>query len=274
MSKISEEEIRRHLELLSQIQPSVQSADRAIQRVRRVLTEYEQSPKIQNISIWRIIMKSPITKLAVAAAVVVIAALITINLFGGGVTNVAWAEITERFESVPFFSLTIYIGYDMSAQARKIEIWKSEDGRVRAHDGNNVIFADFSGGKNVVLAFDRTTKQPVPENPYDLARMFIGILCPDGRFSLETLVKSFPSETQGMAPVEIENTAAAKETIVFEVKHQTTPERLLIWALRESKLPTRVRFQDPRNHECGDFVFDYSEKKDAAFFDPNTFREQ
>jgi hypothetical protein len=104
--------------------------------------------------------------------------------------------------------------------------------------------------------------------------MFVGILCPDGRFSLETLVKSFPSETQGMAPVEIVNTAAAKETIVFEVKHQTTPERLLIWALRESKLPTRVCFRDPRNKEFGDFIFDYYQKKDAAFFDPNSFASQ
>jgi hypothetical protein len=93
MSKISEEEIRRRLELLSQIQPSVQSTNRAAQRVRRVLAEHKQAPERKNISIWRIIMKSKITKLA-AAAVVVVAALIGMHFIGNPFgSNVTFAQV-------------------------------------------------------------------------------------------------------------------------------------------------------------------------------------
>ena len=72
MSKISEEEILRRLELLSEVQPSEQSANQAVQRVRRVLTEHKQTPKIKNISTWRIIMKSKMTKLAAAAVIIIV----------------------------------------------------------------------------------------------------------------------------------------------------------------------------------------------------------
>jgi hypothetical protein len=43
--------------------------------------------------------------------------------------------------------------------------------------------------------------------------------------------------------------------------------------MRGSKLPVRIRFVDPRNDECADFLFDYSERKDASFFDPNAFAD-
>jgi len=50
-------------------------------------------------NIWRIIMKSRITKLA-AAAVIIIAVLIGINQFGGSIdgSSVAWGELVERLE--------------------------------------------------------------------------------------------------------------------------------------------------------------------------------
>jgi outer membrane lipoprotein-sorting protein len=102
MSKISEEEIRRRLELLSQVQPSEQSADRAVERVRSVLTEHKQALKTKNISIWRIIMKSPITKLA-AAAVIVISVLGVINLFVGTGSSVALADVLQKVEQVQAF---------------------------------------------------------------------------------------------------------------------------------------------------------------------------
>jgi hypothetical protein len=102
MSKISEEEIRRHLELLSRIQPSAQSANRAIQRVRRVLTEHEEAPKRKNISIWRIIMKNPVVKIAVAAAVV-LACLAGLYFWTSTQSGVALADVLEKVEQMQAF---------------------------------------------------------------------------------------------------------------------------------------------------------------------------
>ena len=61
-------------------------------------SEKTKSAKLEP-KIWRIIMKSRITKLA-AAAVIIIAVLAGINYFGGSIdgSGVAWAELVQRVE--------------------------------------------------------------------------------------------------------------------------------------------------------------------------------
>jgi hypothetical protein len=217
-------------------------------------------------NIRRFIMKSPITK--VAAAVIIIAVIIGVNPFGNSNANVLWADVAENFESAPFFKLTIYLGHENSAEAKKIEIWKSSNSHVRAHEENKVIFADLSKSEKNIIAFDRTTRQQV--NTIGFVSMILEDLCSEGRFSLNTIINSIPSEN-GITPVETADTAASKETVVFKIKHEETPEWISILALRGSKLPIRMSFHDPRNNEHGDFLFDYTEKKNAQFFDPNVF---
>lgn len=229
---------------------------------------YSASERPQMIR--NIIMKSPVIKFA-AAAVIIIAVLIGIGHFGRDGSSVALADITEQFESVPFFNLTIYLSYDTSAEAKKVEIWKSSDSRFRVHEENKVIFAGFSNGEINIVAFDKTTRQPA--NPMGYSSFFLEDLHSDGRFSLNTIISCIPSE-EGITTVKTADTAASEETVVFEIKHKETPEWLSIWALRGSKLPVRMCFHDPRNGEFGDFFFDYSEQKDAQFFDPNTFTTQ
>ncbi len=222
-------------------------------------------------NIRRFIMKNSITKLA-AAAVVLIAVLIGIGHFGNSNSSVVWAEVAEQFESVPFFHLTMYMGYDGSGENKKIEIWKSKDSRVRAREGDTVIFADLTKKENNILIYDRSTKTMV-DNAEDAPR-FLMMLCQDGQFSIKTLTASFPPGVKGITSVEAAATAASKETVLFEAKHETTPERLTIWALRRSKLPIRLCYHDPRESEYGDFFFDYSERKDPSFFDPDAFANE
>jgi hypothetical protein len=218
-------------------------------------------------NIRRTLMKNPITKLA-AASVVITAVLIGINHFGMSTTSILWADVAEHFELVPFFNLTIYLSYDASAEAKKVEIWKSDDSRFRVHEENKVIFAGFSNGEINIEAFDKTTRQPA--NPMGYSSFILEDLHSDGRFSLNTIINCIPSE-EGITSVKTADTAASEETVIFEIKHKETPEWISIWALRGSKLPVRMCFHDPRNGEFGDFFFDYSEKKNAQFFDPKAF---
>ncbi len=73
--------------------------------INDALTAFDKSEKTQSVSpepnIWRIIMKSRITKLA-AAAVIIIAVILGINYFGGSPdgASVAWANITRRLNDV------------------------------------------------------------------------------------------------------------------------------------------------------------------------------
>lgn len=64
------------------------------------------------LNLRRQIMKSSITKFA-AAAVIVIAVLISINQFGGSATSVAWGEVFEKVEQISAlsFDMTTEISY-------------------------------------------------------------------------------------------------------------------------------------------------------------------
>jgi len=233
---------------------------------------HEKSKKMKSAlaepNIRRTIMKSPITKLA-AAAVIIIAVFIGIDQIGTNGSSVVWADVAERFESVPFFNITVYTS---ETSTKKIEIWRSEDSRIRAHEGNKVFFTDFSKDKNKCTIFDRSTKKLV--NGDENLHGFIRRLCnKKGRFSLDTLTKSFPSDVKGIIPLETADTAASNETVLFRAKaKEITPEALKIWALRKSKLP--IRFFVRPKHGYFDLFFDYSEQKDAAFFDPVAFTNQ
>jgi hypothetical protein len=252
------------------VKPDVIDHDRIIADAADTLERTTSARALAaRLSLWRKFMNSRITKLAAAAVIVSIWFCIT-KLDN---SSVAWAEVAQRFESVPFFNVTIYLGNDNSAQAQKINIWKSESSRVRTDDGNIVIFADFSNGNSNITALDKTTKQPVNSGG-TLARILLETLCSQGRFSLNTILESCPCSTDDVKPVEVADTAASRETVVFEFKSNSTPEWISILALRESKLPVRLHFNDPRNNEHSDFIFDYSQKKDEAFFDPNAFVNQ
>jgi hypothetical protein len=265
-----------NVELRSRFEVNQAILEDLIQELDRLQTDTPASFMAEK---GRSIMKNPLMRLAVAAALVV-AACFGVRQLGGSLdgASVAWADVAERFESVAFFHLTIYLGHDESEQAHKIEIWKSETSLVRAHEGNKVLFANMAKGKTDifnlteknegVVAFDRSTKQPVA--PDGAGRMFLGLLCPKGRFSLNTLMNSVPADTT-IDVMETADTPASKETVLFEARHKSTPERMLIWGLRASRLPVRLRFIDPRNNECADFLFDYSQGKPATFFDPNAF---
>jgi hypothetical protein len=243
-----------------------QAVEMLTSRAGRVTSIYKSPLSIRNL-----IMRNSTIKLA-AAAVIIFVVFIGADQFWNNGSSIAWAEVAERFGSVPFFNLTIYIGNDTSAETKRIDIWKSEKSKIRVHEGDTVIFADFSDGKSEVAVFDRFSKEPI-EN-HGLAGRFLNVFWTEGQFSLNTLTQSFPGGVRDITPVQTADTAASKETVVFEAKHERTPERLLIWALRESKLPVRLCFSDPRGSDRGDFLFDYSEKKDDTFFDPDAFRNQ
>jgi hypothetical protein len=87
---------------------SVTTSDHMDKKVLgNALAEYKKSNKASSAdikpNIWRIIMKSKMAKFA-AAAVIIIAALIGMNQFGGSidVTSVAWGEIVRNIADVDF----------------------------------------------------------------------------------------------------------------------------------------------------------------------------
>ncbi len=89
--------------------------------------KHATGPDIGPESKWRKIMKSPITKLA-AAAVIVITAFIVINQFGGpiDVATTAFAEITENMKKMPWMHGVV------ETTGEKLEVWFSFEQRIMA----------------------------------------------------------------------------------------------------------------------------------------------
>lgn len=70
MSKIDENEIRRRLKLISQIEPTSETTDRAMERVRNTLTGKEKGREDSDTRV-RQFLKKPIAKLAAAAVLLI-----------------------------------------------------------------------------------------------------------------------------------------------------------------------------------------------------------
>ena len=228
-------------------------------------------------------MKNPITKLA-AAAVILVVIFLGMEILGINSSSIAWGDISEHFASVPFFNLTIYTNENTSSKIRKTQMWKSEDSRVRVESENVISFIDLKGRANKITIFDQNSVSALQMEGMSLSQsanapnislivILWNMMNTKGQFSLDTLIKNFPSNVGEILPVETSDIAASKEIIVFEAKSQTTPEYLRIWVLRESKLPLIMEYKDPRSGDFGDLIFNYSQKMDPSFFDPDAFKK-
>ncbi len=85
------------------IKPDAAVDERVLACAEAVLaksTKNQDVVPLRRPSIWRTIMKSPITKLA-AAAVIIIAILIGVHYLGGSIdgASLAWAEVVEQISS-------------------------------------------------------------------------------------------------------------------------------------------------------------------------------
>ena len=105
------ENIKRWIKKLNDT-TSAEMDQRVLADVLDALAESEKPSALTRPKIWRTIMKSRITKLA-AAAVIVIAVLISVNQFGGSATGVAWGEVFEKVEQISAlsFDMTTEISY-------------------------------------------------------------------------------------------------------------------------------------------------------------------
>ena len=71
MSKIDNNQIHNRLKSLSQIEPSSEATDRAVQRTRDALLNRDNTRQYTGGTIWRNIFKNPIIKLAAAAVLMI-----------------------------------------------------------------------------------------------------------------------------------------------------------------------------------------------------------
>ena len=213
-------------------------------------------------------MKVRITKLA-AAAVIIIGVLIVADYFGVSVdgSSISWADVVERFRSVPFFSATLYMKNDATAQPDQIELWMNQKCLSRLRFDDQVVFGQ--KGK-VTKAFDIKHRSEV--EPDHRAVALVRLMGQTEGFSLETVMRGISGgKLVNVTPLVNAEAVISEDLVVFDVQHEQSPGWLRIWALRESKLPVHIRVWDPSDGENVDVIFTYSKEQQESFFDPEAF---
>jgi hypothetical protein len=151
--------------------------DRVLARVRQAKEHSETTPVRREPLIGRTIMRSPITKLAVAAAAVV-ALAVAINEFGGstGHGNTALADMVKTMRQMPWVHYTVtslvggetlgeyWLGFGSSVQAYRLQ-----GGKLSYRQGREGIGYTFDPQKKVIYARQiqdlEQEQEPVPDSP-------------------------------------------------------------------------------------------------------------
>jgi len=207
---------------------------------------------------------STVGKLA-AAAVIVVAALIGIHQIAA--PGIAWADVAERFRTVPFFSATIYIKDYALSEPRQLELWMGPEGRARMRIGHQVIFGR-SG--QALKAFDIRRRMEV--EPDRQAVELLDMLGGMEEYSLETVIRSISGGNMvEVTPLVNADAVISEDIVVFDAPTDDGPEWLRVYALRESRLPMGIRMWGPRKGNSVDVFISYFRQQPDEFFDATTF---
>jgi len=206
-------------------------------------------------------------RLAVAAVILIAAGAVVdhfAQLVGG---NVAWADVSQRFQSVPFFYASIYVKDNALAEPRQFELWMGKGGYARMRVGSQVIF-----GRNgrVMRAFDIRRRRDVEADP--TAADIVRILAIPGEFSLETVIQSISGgKLIDVTPAMNTHAAIGEDLVVFDAQSAISPGWVRVYALRESRLPVGLRIWDPAEGFGVDVLINYAKEQPQVFFDPQAF---
>ena len=186
--------------------------------------------------IWRIIMKSRITKLA-AAAVIIIAAMIGINQFGGSINgaSVAWAELAQHLEQIQT------VAYRMSGNTTYSRVYISQKHGSRIDEYRKDELASIT----YLLAREHIWIMTIPEQkkykklvlPPDAAQKVTKQT--DPRYMVKLLMSGEykelgPAQIQG---IEVEGIEAKRVLIMGDRKIDLITQ---VWVDTETDLPVRI----------------------------------
>jgi outer membrane lipoprotein-sorting protein len=198
--------------------------------------------------IWRIIMKSPITKIA-AAVVMVIIVLAAINYFGGttGITSVAVADVVQPLllAETGSFNMTVdlastgidWVDYgDQSYQTIKVTFAGPSLTRWDFPSGE-VLVANFEQGKVMILMSAKKQAMVMQVSPP-------GVIPPVNRFNqlmaIRPLVQYALENEDDSVEYLGEREVNGVPAVGYYLKGPTHHGDIKVWADTETKMPIRI----------------------------------
>lgn len=132
---------------------------------------------------------------SIPAAVAALACLVLLLMLLLGKSPPTWAQVAERFRSVPSFSASIYLRGGVLGPAEPVELWVGRGGRSRIRVGDQIVFAK---GGTVLRAFDLRERRRAEPDRRTLK--VLEMLGDNGEFSLETAIRFLSGELVDATP--------------------------------------------------------------------------
>jgi len=224
------------------------SAKEAVLAVAEEAEKTVSRPRINIQNLWRIIMKSRITKLA-AAAVIIVAAFICLSQFGSPFESVAWADVLENIRSSKTLTFIVRTTEQGSPVMKAMVIdpnllrfeYLSQQEQAARLLGGDVLIVDTGKGEALILDTVNKTAKARPADKemlsiYDTFRNFRG----RGDFTVEEI---------GHRQV------GDKQAVGFKLKKDDENREIMVWADPETKLPILIEETiEDREGQVGQFV--------------------
>lgn len=238
-----------------------------------------------------------------------LAVVVIVGSFILGNNPPTWAEVQERFGTMPFFTASIYRrnvkipGYHPNplAEPKFVEFWAGYGNRIRIRSGSKVTFAEKG---EILNTFDLITRSEAYADSitYTIVNK-LGkldtislnwILMEENPLAPEHIPEWFPKglksktwNSGGLVDTTsrvIPDPVVSKDIVVFDHDFyygKAKYGRARVWALRKSRLPIRVVMwpMDDMDDINGrlvrspvyDMIFTYSKEIPEQFFDPKAF---
>lgn len=195
------------------------------------------------------------------AAVLVLATLLTWFYMP---RSVAWSQIAERFESVPYVRISLNLSNEHEDYAQHMDVWLGSQGQLRIQTRSQVIFAEQG---RIVKAADLQGQDVA--RPDSAACEVIQELGAWESFSLETLIRAVLQEPLvDVTPADDVAQVVWRDLMVFDSRASVGAGRIRIYALRDSKLPVSFRIWDTADGLAIEAMFLYEKEPPANIFLP------
>ncbi|MHC4988053.1 MAG: hypothetical protein ACYTFX_06105, partial [Planctomycetota bacterium] len=189
-------------------------------------------------------MKKSITK--IAAAIIIIALLTGIYQLTGSIdgASIVWADVVKQFNSITFFTASVYMKENATDEPVQIEIWRNSQKKARIRVDSQVLFGD---GSAVVAGFaiDSPVRKIETEEYDEMGMAMIQRLFSFEKFSLDTVIASFGVNKERLketTPLINPSAMISEDMLVFDIQSDISPE----WMRSKEQSP---EFFDPDAYE-------------------------
>jgi hypothetical protein len=185
-------------------------------------------------SVWRIIMKSSMTKYA-AAAMIVIAVLFGVHYFSGSIdgTSVTWAQVVEQINSHEDCKYRQRVVKSDGSQLRAMNVCYLNLSRSRQEVEDGSIIIDTRGRDAIIIELDPVQKKAIITTIVGFAS--------EKDIDIIAMAKQFEQASVEMISTKKQN----GKTLYGFSPPPNKRNKLIIWVNKDTKLPVKIEIEHP-----------------------------